>query len=175
MTETYRIRPAVPVDLRRIHSLLREGALPPEGVEERLREGYVVAVCGAEATGVGGIEDQGPEVVGVCGVEKHGPYGLLRSLAVSSPQRGTGIGRILVENRIKWAADEGLRALYLLTTDAEGYFERFGFVRIERAEAPAEIKASSEFSSLCPESAAVMVLPLSGRGEGKLNSHGEDK
>lgn len=165
MANPYEIRPAVTGDLGRIHSLLREGALPVEGVEEHLRRGYVVAVRGAEATRMSGVEKRGAEVVGVCGVEKHGPYGLLRSLAVSPSRRGTGLGRVLVEDRVRWAGGEGLRALYLLTTDADGYFERFGFVRVDRGETPPEIKASSEFSSLCPESAVVMVLPLSNHGE----------
>jgi amino-acid N-acetyltransferase len=152
MIEPFKIEPAGPEDMPSVAALLCEGDLPVEGVEEQLGAGYVVA-----------REDEG--VVGVCGVERHGADGLLRSVAVLSSRRDRSLGRALVEDRISWARAEGLQRLYLLTTDAEGYFMRFGFSRIDREDTPANIRGSSEFSLLCPDSAVVMVLTLVDPGE----------
>jgi N-acetylglutamate synthase-like GNAT family acetyltransferase len=46
--------------------------------------------------------------------------------------------------------------LYLLTTDADAYFDRHGFAVIDRDEAPAAIKSTQQFAELCPDSAIVM-------------------
>ena len=60
-----------------------------------------------------------------------------------------------------WAEQAGLEAVYLLTTTAAGYFPKLGFVPVERAAVPEEIRASGEFSSVCPSSAVVMHRALS--------------
>jgi amino-acid N-acetyltransferase len=152
MGEDFNIRPAIGEELEKVKGLLIECGLHTEGVEERLGDDYVVA-------------ESGEEIIGVCGIEVYKPYGLLRSLAVSRPWRGRSAGRALVDDRTAWAEAEGIRALYLLTIDAENYFERFGFKRVHRDEVPTEIKGSLEFSSLCPETAVVMVKSL-GKGGG---------
>jgi N-acetylglutamate synthase-like GNAT family acetyltransferase len=46
--------------------------------------------------------------------------------------------------------------VFLLTTTAVPLIARLGFRRIERSEAPATIASTTEFSSLCPASAAIM-------------------
>jgi len=43
-----------------------------------------------------------------------------------------------------------------LTTTAEGFFPKFGFERIPRADVPARVQESVEFVSACPASAVVM-------------------
>jgi amino-acid N-acetyltransferase len=55
-----------------------------------------------------------------------------------------------------------LTEVYLLTLDAQGYFESFGFAVIDRERVPAEVAASREFDSICPATATAMVLQLSG-------------
>ena len=42
----------------------------------------------------------------------------------------------------------------------EEYFPKFGFRKIHRDKTPEEIKKSTEFSSVCPDSATVMELAL---------------
>ena len=44
----------------------------------------------------------------------------------------------------------------LLTTTAEGWFPRLGFVRVDRARVPAAVQLSVEFTAACPASAVVM-------------------
>ena len=61
------------------------------------------------------------------------------------------------------AAGRGVRALYLLTTTAEHFFPKLGFLRTERGSVPEEIAATHEFQTMCPDSAVVMVKRLTAR------------
>lgn len=140
------IRPTSTADLPAVEDLLTRSKLPLDGVKESLGS-FVVA-------------DQDGKLVGVAGLEKRGDYGLLRSAAVDPEWRGRGLGRALVEKVITGARSDGLRALYLLTTTAEGYFPSFGFQPTTREAVPPEIQGMSEFTTACPASAAVMTLDL---------------
>jgi amino-acid N-acetyltransferase len=125
--------------------LVTEAGLSGDGLDDQFGEAYAV------------VEMAG-EVVGCAGIELHGPHGLLRSVAVIPERRRSKIGKILVKDRLEWARARGMAAVYLLTETATGYFERFGFEKVDRSDVPPEIRASHEFSAMCPESADVMVL-----------------
>ena len=88
------------------------------------------------------------------GLELYGEVALLRSLAVASSRRGTGVGSGLVAHAERHARDQGVQSLYLLTTTAEQFFLRRGYARIPRDEAPTAIKGTKEFSGICPVSSA---------------------
>jgi len=94
------------------------------------------------------------------GLEIYGEAALLRSLVVSVAARTQGLGTALVLHAEEYAAAHRVRALYLLTTTAEAYFEHRGYRRIDRSEAPPSIRSTREFSSLCPSSSAFMVKRL---------------
>lgn len=94
------------------------------------------------------------------GLELHGPSALLRSLVVHPDRRSTGIGKTLVEYAESQARARGVRAMYLLTTTAAPFFERRGYRLAARESAPAEIRATREFSDICPASSAFMVKQL---------------
>ena len=98
--------------------------------------------------------------IGVVGLEVFDGEALLRSLVVESSERGAGGGRMLVAAAEEHAHSQGVRSVYLLTTTAERFFERLGFRRVDRDSAPATIRATREFASLCPASAAFMVKRL---------------
>ncbi len=140
------IRPAGPQDLVAVRELLSVAALPLDGVPEKLAHFLV-----AERDGM---------VVGAIGLEPYGDAALLRSAVVSPSLRGTGVGERLVQTLLARAHDAGVRELVLLTTTAERWFPRFGFARIDRAEAPVALHASEEFRGACPASAVVMRLAL---------------
>jgi protein-tyrosine-phosphatase len=74
--------------------------------------------------------------------------------------RGQGIARALCSRVETHAAQQEIHALYLLTTTAETFFAGLGFGRANRDTIPEAIRSTAEFSSLCPDSAAVMVKPL---------------
>lgn len=77
--------------------------------------------------------------------------------------RAHGLGAALVRALVDTADARGIDALYLLTTTAESYFPRFGFVRIARERVPATLRQTVEFTSACPATAVAMALPLAAR------------
>lgn len=97
------------------------------------------------------------ELQAVIGLERYGENALLRSFAVATKQKNKGIGRALLTEVERYAFSSGIKNIYLLTTHAERYFARFGYQRISRESAVSAIKQTSEFSQLCPASAALMV------------------
>lgn len=143
---TANIRAAVPGDMPRVERLLTDSKLPLSGVPASL-ENFVVA------------ESEG-DLVGVAGLEVCCDDALLRSVAVRPEWRSRGVGRALVTRAISDAEARGIRALYLLTTTAEHYFPSFGFRKIERADVPADVRKTEEFTSACPASATVMSRAL---------------
>ncbi len=135
-----------------VPALLREANLPTDGFLDRFPEGSSVA-------------ESGGHVIARAGLERHGAFGLLRSMAVSPGWRGRGIGKALTGRLLDMAREKGLRAVYLLTTTAQAYFGGHGFAHVPRDEVPAEIRASVEFASACPASAACMSRRISPGGE----------
>jgi amino-acid N-acetyltransferase len=100
------------------------------------------------------------EPIGVGGIEPNGSVGLLRSVVVTSSVRGRGYGGALTDALEARARRDGIETLYLLTTTADQFFEARGYTKLERAEAPRSIQRTSEFESLCPESATCMKKSL---------------
>jgi N-acetylglutamate synthase-like GNAT family acetyltransferase/SAM-dependent methyltransferase len=141
------IRRAEASDEVAVRALLASAGLPTDGVRDQFGPSYALATrAGA--------------VVGVAGVEVYGSWGLLRSVAVTPDAQGTGVGEALVRDRIGWAGGRGLAGMVLLTTTVPDFFTRFGFERIDRSAAPSKLMDSSEFASICPETAVVMRLVL---------------
>jgi amino-acid N-acetyltransferase len=135
-------------DLPAVERLLADAALPLDGVAAAIAELRV-------------LEHHG-QVVGAAALEQHGEYALLRSLVVEPSRRGGGLARRLVADRMARAEALGVDAVFLLTTTAERFFSAAGFERIERSVVPDAIRASAEFASICPTSAAVMRRPSGG-------------
>lgn len=98
--------------------------------------------------------------VGLVGLEFDGGSALLRSLAVASERRGSGLGSALVEKAESHARARGARSIFLLTTTAERFFRNRGYVPADRATAPEAIRTSREFAELCPASSAFLVKQL---------------
>jgi amino-acid N-acetyltransferase len=98
--------------------------------------------------------------MGLVGLELYGDDALLRSLVVGEPERGQGLGTLLVEHAERFAVSNRVRCMYLLTTTAEAFFKRLGYERIDRSRAPSAIQGTPEFANLCPASSAFMMKPL---------------
>ncbi len=96
-------------------------------------------------------------IEGIVGLEVHDSYGLLRSLAVSPEARKLGYGEALVSRIEDLAKSKGLIGIFLLTETAEEYFSKRGYRQIDRESVPRPIKNTTEFSSICPDNASVMV------------------
>jgi len=143
----FEIRTASAGDRDEVEGLLRRTDLPPDGLDEQFGEPYSVAVSDGR-------------IVGAAGVEVYGNSGLLRSVAVDPAWQGRGVGAALTRERLRWAEDRGLDAVYLLTNTAAGYFPKLGFEPVPRDEVPEGVRTSLQFASVCPSTASVMVLKL---------------
>ena len=97
---------------------------------------------------------------GLVGLELFGHVALLRSLVVSPDMRSSGMGTALVRYAESYALSQGARTLFLLTTTAEGFFARLGYLHATRDAAPAAIRSTREFAGLCPASSAFMSKQL---------------
>jgi len=147
-----RIEAAGPADADAVFCLLEQNHLPLEGLENHLATTLVAR--------------QGDRIVGSAALELYPDGALLRSVAVAAELQGLGLGRELTDAAIRLGRDLQVPAVYLLTTTAERFFPKFGFERIERADVPATVRSSIEFTSACPSSAIVMRKALSARSGG---------
>lgn len=122
-------------------NLLSEAGLPTEDVS-------------AEQLSL--VAENAGQMQGVIGLESLGEIGLLRSLVVSKQARGDGIGPMLVSALESNCVGNGVAELWLLTIDADAFFEKLGYSIRLRDEAPDAIQATNEFSGLCPGDAFLM-------------------
>jgi len=140
--EPMEIRPATDSDLEHVEALLRDARLPLEGARDAFRVGFVA--------------DEHEAIVGAVALEMYPDSALLRSLVVHQTAQGKGLGGRLTQAAIEEAQRRGVYAIYLLTTTAEQFFPRFGFVAVDRQSMPLSIQGSIEFQSACPASAVAM-------------------
>ena len=133
--------------LSEVKQLLSESSLPIEDITAQHLQHFFR--CGS-----------GLELEGLVGLELYGEVALLRSLAVASSRRGSGVGSGLVAHAERHARDQGVQSLYLLTTTAEAFFMRRGYARFPRDAAPTAIKSTKEFSGICPANSTFMVKQL---------------
>jgi len=129
-------------DLDAVDHILSQYQLPLDGLRDHLATTLVARENG--------------NVIGSAALEVYEGGALLRSVAVASGRAHQGLGRSLTEAALQLAAAVHVPAVFLLTTTAERYFPRFGFVRVDRTDVPASVQQSVEFTSACPSSATVM-------------------
>lgn len=144
-TTSYAIAPFG--DMARVRDLLVRCDLPVADLAEPHPVQFLAAT---DTTGVRGI----------VGLEPYGRVGLLRSLAVHAGERQRGCGQALLGAVEDAAYATGVRHLYLLTTTAAPFFARFHYRAVPRDTAPPPIRATHEFSTLCPGDATLMVKHL---------------
>jgi amino-acid N-acetyltransferase len=130
-----------------VKTLLADAQLPAADITDAHLEHFFG--CGTDG-----------ELQGVVGLELYLPVALLRSLAVAAHAQGRGVGSALLAQAERHAHGRGVREIYLLTTTAARFFERAGYERIAREEAPPAIAQTAEFSSLCPVSSVLLRKQL---------------
>lgn len=141
------ITPFDPKDEIALGILLQSAELSTEDITPEMLEHFLVAHAGKT-------------LAGAVGLEVLGEVGLLRSVAVDEPHRGTGLGTRLVEAMEEHARGEGLQQLYLLTTTAESFFAGLGYRTIPRGEAPEALTKTAQYAELCPSSSTLMVKSI---------------
>lgn len=135
--------------LEAVSRLLTSASLPTSDLTEAHMEHFYYCGPAEQPTGVVGLEFCGEHV-------------LLRSLAVSPERRTVGLGSWLLAFAENEVLDRGIDTVYLLTTTAENFFHRRGYRAVDRQAAPPAIRATKEFSSICPASSAFMLKRLAG-------------
>jgi amino-acid N-acetyltransferase len=140
------IGPATPNDFQDIISLLWANQLPTKDIRDPTVKLFKATVNG--------------KLAGTIGIEEYGSLALLRSLAVDDLFKDQGVGRQLLHYHLEFCRDNGVLQLYLLTTTAENYFKKYGFVKMDRQLVPEAISGTKEFLEICPASATVMHLDM---------------
>ncbi len=107
-----------------------------------------------------GYQDKDGKLIGSGGLELYGDLALLRSIAVDEEFRSQSIGKGIVEEIIDKAMSLKIKDLYLLTETARTFFLKNGFTDVPREKTPNVIKLSTQFTQVCPASAAVMKLSI---------------
>jgi amino-acid N-acetyltransferase len=131
-------------DLGPILELLTRNGLPLDGLSDHLPTTLVAREDG--------------QVVGSAALEIYPDGALLRSVAVSPSLQHRGLGQALTRAALALAHEHRVAAVYLLTTTADAFFPRFGFVRVTRQDVPDSVRQSVEFTTACPSTATVMYL-----------------
>lgn len=143
------IRPARRDDYAAVLELLAAAHLPHSDLTPEHLDDFLVS-------------ERGRGLDGVVGIEGQGEARLLRSLAVAERAQGHGLGHRLMDAAEARARSQGASRLWLLTTTAEPFFARIGYVRAERETAPKALRLLTEFASICPSTAACMTKALRG-------------
>ncbi len=148
MTATFSIRSGVADDWDDVRGLLIDAELPVADLDADCMEQFMIA------------ETAQGDVIGAIGMDAEGDVALLRSLVISADARDGGVGRALVERLEALAVSLGVREIWLLTLDADGYFIRLGYETRGRDSVPEAILQTEEFTTLCPASAVLMCRRL---------------
>jgi amino-acid N-acetyltransferase len=143
MTGRFALRRATAADLGTLQAWLDAADLPSADLTPASLPNFLVA-------------KEGDSDVGAIGVEQFAPLGLLRSLVVVRGKRGLGAGSFLLGSLEDSARENGIRELWLLTIDAQAYFQQHGYRERRRETAPAPIRSTAEFADLCPADAVLM-------------------
>jgi amino-acid N-acetyltransferase len=137
------------IDLELLRFFLQKNRLPFEDVK-------------IEGSLYFAYRDEYDTLIGSGGLEISGEYALLRSVAVAESERGKNIGKKIVDYLLEKAKNLNISSVFLLTETAHDFFIKKGFKDIERADVPESIRNSTQFTSVCPSSAACMIyrIPL---------------
>jgi amino-acid N-acetyltransferase len=135
--------------LRGVIALLQAAGLPTSDLTEGHLSSFLFSGSSADPNGIVGLEFLGSEA-------------LLRSLVVTPALRATGLGVALVNHAEAYARGVGVDSMFLLTTTAESFFKRLGYITTDRSTAPVSIGATREFADICPASSAFMVKRFGG-------------
>ncbi len=147
-TSDVNIAPASAMHYGRIVALLEAAFLPTEDLRENVMSDFLVA------------HDGYGNAIGAIGVERYGGDALLRSLVVAPDFRNFGVGAQLVVELEARCRSLAVTDLFLLTTSARDFFARLRYRAIGRDCVPGALRAATEFTRLCPDSAVCMTKSL---------------
>jgi amino-acid N-acetyltransferase len=147
LTSEFHVSALLPSDYDALRGALKAAGLPYADIDQSPGEFFRFV------TDDGGL-------LGYGGFEAHGADGLLRSIVILEHFRGWGFGSQFVKVLENMARFNGIATLWLLTTTASDFFEKCGYQKTDRAAAPDAISKTTEFASLCPDTAVCLVKTL---------------
>lgn len=106
------------------------------------------------------LAEKDQEVIGCIGLELYDREGFLRSFAVDEKWQGLGLGNVLFNQALDYSRANFIDRLHLLTTTAESFFAKKGFLKTSRNEAPLCIHNTTEFKGMCGSTAVYMVKSI---------------
>ena len=133
---------------KEVLKLLSEAELPTEDLTIEKLKDFLVA------------QQQDDTVIGAIGIEVKQNVGLLRSLVVHPHHRKCGLGTMLVNKLESLAKENGVNALYLLTTTAADFFLGLGYRVTLRESVPKHIADTEEFKNICPSFSVCLFKEL---------------
>ena len=133
--------------LRGVVALLKANKLPYSDLSRE--RAVIVAYYGTKG-----------ELIGSAALEIFGEDSLLRSICVVEEERGRAVGKSIVADMLERSKANHQKRIFLLTETAQHFFQKLGFKTIERGLVPQQVKASSEFASVCPSSAICMMIEI---------------
>lgn len=145
MEKQYEIRPAVAADLPVIEKLLIDSDLMAVELAANLERFLVAEQAG---------------IIGVIGSEYAADAVLIRSAAVRSSVRQSGVASGLLGQALEQAKQDGCRTAYLFTNTAAAFFGNRGFAVIPKTEVPAALLASPAVTVCCCATAVAMRREL---------------
>ena len=145
LEKQYEIRPAVVEDLPVIEKLLVDCDLLAVELAANLDRFLVAEQAG---------------IIGVIGSEYARDAVLIRSAAVRSSVRQSGVASALLGQALEQAKRDGCRTASLFTTTAAAFFANRGFVVVPRTEVPAALLASPAVTVCCCATAVAMRREL---------------
>ena len=139
------------IALEKLQKFLQANKLPHQDIEDGITTKGRVFL---------GYYDNAGELVGSGGLELYGDSALLRSVAVKETVRGKELGKKIVDDLVAQARNSKINNIFLLTETAKDFFTKKGFTIVARDEVPSQVRASSEFTHVCPSSAICMFYKL---------------
>lgn len=139
------------IALEKLQKFLQSNQLPHQDIPENITTKGRVFL---------GYYDDAGELIGSGGLEMYGDSALLRSVAVKENVRGQQLGKKIVDDLVTQAKNSKINNIFLLTETAKDFFTKKGFRIVSRDEVPPQVRASSEFTHVCPSSAICMFYKL---------------
>jgi len=126
LPEGYRISlDSAELQLEVIHGYLSRSywspGIPVHAVERAVRNSLVAGAYGSSGAQVGFARM----------VTDHASFGYLADVFVLEEHQGKGLGKALVQSLLELPEMRDLRTILLLTRDAHGVYESFGFQRVQ--------------------------------------------
>lgn len=153
------IRKATVTDVKAIHRLLKERADLGELLPRALSDLY------DDVRDFGVFEKKkGGPIIGVCALHVcWEDLAEIRSLAVSEPHQGEGIGSALVTAALAEAQDLGIKRVFTLTYRPD-FFEQYGFQIVDKSTLPQKVWTECVKCVKFPDCDEISMLKVIGEG-----------